>query len=199
MSTPNAKAPTNKVFHFPKGDTMQADETNQDAATPVAARKSRSATAKTAGAAKKPAAKKAAAVKPTEKATKAQAKSTKAAKPAKAAAESTPAATKPAKTDTKKAAAPAVDKTAQDKKRKTPKVAKVAKVEKVVRDSFTMPKSDYAKIAALKQKCLDEGVHVKKSELLRAGLLLLEGASAKRLVAAIGELETVKTGRPAQS
>jgi hypothetical protein len=53
--------------------------------------------------------------------------------------------------------------------------AKRLKKEKVVRDSFTMPKSDYEKLAALKQKCLDAGVAVKKSELLRAGLLLLEG------------------------
>jgi hypothetical protein len=77
--------------------------------------------------------------------------------------------------------------------------AKRVKKEKVVRDSFTMPKSDYEKIATLKQKCLDAGVSVKKSELLRAGLILLEAASAKRLLAAISEVETVKTGRPAKS
>nr|WP_253190248.1 hypothetical protein [Paraburkholderia phenazinium] len=75
----------------------------------------------------------------------------------------------------------------------------VTKKEKVVRDSFTMPKSDYDKIAALKQKCLDAGVSVKKSEVLRAGLLLLEGATSNRLLAAIAALETVKTGRPTQS
>lgn len=73
------------------------------------------------------------------------------------------------------------------------------KKEKVVRDSFTMPKSDYEKIAALKQKCLDAGVSVKKSEILRAGLLLLESTTPKRLLAAISAVETVKTGRPAKS
>ncbi|MGG1946660.1 hypothetical protein AB1286_17900 [Trinickia sp. NRRL B-1857] len=77
--------------------------------------------------------------------------------------------------------------------------AKSVKKEKVIRDSFTMPKSDYEKIAALKQKCLDAGVSVKKSELLRAGLIILETASTKRLLAAISAVETVKTGRPAQS
>lgn len=76
--------------------------------------------------------------------------------------------------------------------------AKRAKKDKVVRDSFTMPKSDYDKIAALKKKCLDAGVSVKKSELLRAGLLMLESASPKRLVAAVSSVEAVKTGRPAQ-
>lgn len=76
---------------------------------------------------------------------------------------------------------------------------KRAKKEKVVRDSFTMPRSDYEKIAALKQKCLDAGVSTKKSELLRAGLLLLEAAPLKRLLAAVAAVETVKTGRPAKS
>ena len=76
--------------------------------------------------------------------------------------------------------------------------AKRVKKEKVVRDSFTMPKSDYERLAALKQKCLDAGMSVKKSELLRAGLLLLDAAPAKRLVAAISAVETVKTGRPAK-
>jgi hypothetical protein len=76
---------------------------------------------------------------------------------------------------------------------------KRARKEKVIRDSFTMPKSDYEKIAVLKQKCLEAGVPVKKSELLRAGLTLLEAIPVKRLMAAIAALETVKTGRPKQS
>jgi hypothetical protein len=76
---------------------------------------------------------------------------------------------------------------------------KRTKKEKVVRDSFTMPKSDYEKIAELKQKCLTAGVSVKKSEILRAGLLLLEAAAPKRLLAAVAAVEQVKTGRPAKS
>jgi len=76
--------------------------------------------------------------------------------------------------------------------------AKRVKKDKVVRDSFTMPKSDYEKLAALKQKCLDAGVSVKKSELLRAGLLLLDSATPRRLIEAISVVEAVKTGRPAK-
>lgn len=76
---------------------------------------------------------------------------------------------------------------------------KRAKKEKVVRDSFTMPKSDYDKIAALKQKCLEAGVSVKKGEILRAGLVMLESAALKRLLAAVSAVEQVKTGRPAKS
>jgi hypothetical protein len=77
--------------------------------------------------------------------------------------------------------------------------SKRAKKEKVVRDSFTMPKSDYARIASLKQKCLDGGVRVKKSELLRAALTMLDTVPAKRLIAAVGALEAVKTGRPSNA
>jgi hypothetical protein len=116
------------------------------------------------------------------------------------------------------ARAPRAAKTAKPVKPKTPRVkaakpveakpasvttaeqkSKRVKKEKVVRDSFTMPKSDYEKLAALKQKCLDSGVAVKKSELLRAGLLLLEGVPIARLLDAISAVETVKTGRPAKS
>ncbi|MGF6408673.1 hypothetical protein OKW37_000343 [Paraburkholderia sp. MM5482-R2] len=71
--------------------------------------------------------------------------------------------------------------------------------EKVVRDTFTMPRADYEKIAVLKQRCLDAGVDVKKSELLRAALLLLESEPTKRLLAAVTAVEPVKTGRPPKS
>ncbi len=111
------------------------------------------------------------------------------------AAETTPPA--PAKAPKQKRAAAIVEAAPASvvKEGKT----KRAKKEKVVRDSFTMPRSDYEKIAALKQKCLDAGVSTKKSELLRAGLLLLEAAPLKRLLAAVSAVETVKTGRPAKS
>lgn len=65
---------------------------------------------------------------------------------------------------------------------------------KVVRDSFTMPQSDYALIAALKEKA--NGVHVKKSELLRAGLRLLSKLTAAQLKKSVADLEKIKTGRP---
>jgi len=68
--------------------------------------------------------------------------------------------------------------------------------DKVVRDSFTMPKSDYLKIGAVKERCLEAGVRIKKSEILRVGLLLLANKSPKELLAAVAKLETVKTGRP---
>ena len=57
-----------------------------------------------------------------------------------------------------------IDAEKQSKKDKPKKI-------KMIRDSFTMPESDYIKLSELKKRCLNVGVHVKKSELVRAGLL----------------------------
>lgn len=75
--------------------------------------------------------------------------------------------------------------------------AKPARKAKVVRDSFTMPETDYARLGELKRRCLGVGISAKKSELLRAGLQALSAMSAEQLAAAISALESVKTGRPA--
>jgi hypothetical protein len=80
---------------------------------------------------------------------------------------------------------------------KPAKPAKAAKVrEALVRDSFTMPASDFALIAQLKQRALNTQRAVKKSELLRAGLRALAALEAKALVAALDKLVPIKTGRP---
>jgi hypothetical protein len=68
--------------------------------------------------------------------------------------------------------------------------------KKVVRDSFTMPQSEYSKIAEIKAICLKAKMHVKKSEVLRAGLKLLSEQNATQLKHALGSLEKIKTGRP---
>ncbi|WER49938.1 hypothetical protein CupriaWKF_22790 [Cupriavidus sp. WKF15] len=80
-----------------------------------------------------------------------------------------------------------------------PRTDKPPKKPKVIRDSFTMPEYDYGKLADLKRKCLAGGVQVKKSELLRAGLLALEALPEKRLLSVVAQVEAVKTGRPAKS
>lgn len=78
--------------------------------------------------------------------------------------------------------------------------APVAKPERVklVRDSFTMPKSDVELLAALKQRCLKLGHEAKKSELLRAGLHALAALQDEALVAAASSVPRLKTGRPGQ-
>ena len=73
------------------------------------------------------------------------------------------------------------------------------KKQKMVRDSFTMPESDYAHIAALKDRCLKAGVSAKKSEVLRAALNCLSNLSDQALTKAIADLETIKIGRPAKN
>ena len=97
-------------------------------------------------------------------------------------------------------AAPVSKKVAVKKavKSKEAKPAKVKKV-KVVRDSFTMPQSDYAMIAAFKEVFLKNGMHVKKSEVLRAGLHALNNLGTVQLKKTFAALESIKTGRPKKS
>lgn len=95
----------------------------------------------------------------------------------------------------KKAAAQAAP-AAQLPEKKGKKARKESGKVKVVRDSFTMPQDDYEKIGELKQQCLKSGMHVKKSELLRAGLHALSRLTATQLKLAVSGLEKIKTGRP---
>ncbi|MDD4929248.1 MAG: hypothetical protein PHP85_08230 [Gallionella sp.] len=74
--------------------------------------------------------------------------------------------------------------------------AKAAKKPKVVRDSFTMPQSEYQKITEIKELCLKVGVQVKKSEVLRAGVIALSAMSEAELIFALSALDKIKTGRP---
>ncbi len=116
---------------------------------------------------------------PPKVATKVVAKKVGAAKPAaKPAAVVAVKAATPAKTVAAKPAVPA-----------RPKL-------KMVRDSFTMPKAEYAAIDTLKQRAAQLARPAKKSELLRAGIKALSGLSDKALLAALQAVPTIKTGRP---
>lgn len=83
---------------------------------------------------------------------------------------------------------------------KAKKAGKPAKVKKpkLIRDSFTMPDGEYALIAALKKRCLDAGMSVKKSEILRAAVANLAKLSDASALAAVRRLDVIKTGRPAK-
>jgi hypothetical protein len=70
---------------------------------------------------------------------------------------------------------------------------------KLVRDSFTIPKPEYAVLADLKQRCAKLGAPAKKSELLRAGIKALATMSDAALAAALRSVPALKTGRPAKS
>ena len=69
---------------------------------------------------------------------------------------------------------------------------------RLVRDSFTMPEHEYVRIAELKKRLQGLGQSMKKSELLRAGLLLLDALNEAELKAVCARVERIKTGRPAK-
>src|SRR5262245_37504230 len=93
-----------------------------------------------------------------------------------------------AKAPSKKAAPPA--KTAR------PEPAPKAERIKLLRDSFTIPASEYELIAVIKQRAVSLQHPAKKSEVLRAGLKVLAAMDEAALRAALEAVPAVKTGRP---
>jgi hypothetical protein len=85
-----------------------------------------------------------------------------------------------------------------------PPVVPAAKPEKPkkakpVRDSFTMPKGEYAVLSHLKQRGLSLAHPAKKSELIRAGITVLAALSDVDFLAALKALPAIKTGRPSKA
>ncbi len=81
------------------------------------------------------------------------------------------------------------------------RAAKEVKVEKpkkakLVRDSFTMPESEYALIGTVKKACVGAGFEIKKSEILRIGVTLIAKLDPKKIQAAQATLLPLKAGRP---
>lgn len=70
---------------------------------------------------------------------------------------------------------------------------------KLVRDSFTIPKDEYAVLDALKQRAAKLGRPAKKSEVLRAGVQALAAMPDSAFLAAVGGVPALKTGRPAKA
>lgn len=68
--------------------------------------------------------------------------------------------------------------------------------QKLIRDSFTMPSSDFALIDQLKTRAIGFKRPVKKSELLRAGLQALASLSDAKLKSLLDGLTPLKPGRP---
>ena len=66
----------------------------------------------------------------------------------------------------------------------------------LVRDSFTMPASDFDLIAAMKLRSLKLMRSTKKSELLRAGLHALAALNDARFCSTLNALTPLKPGRP---
>jgi hypothetical protein len=72
------------------------------------------------------------------------------------------------------------------------------KKAKLVRDSFSMPEAEYAVLGAVKKACLKVGVEVKKSELLRIGVALIQKMDVSGLKGVLATLPPLKAGRPKQ-
>lgn len=92
---------------------------------------------------------------------------------------------------------PVVIKVESPKGKKAEKPAKPKK-PKLVRDSFAMPETEYARIGELKKRLAYLGRETKKSELLRGGIALLAALNDAELTAVMGRVERIKTGRPAK-
>lgn len=75
--------------------------------------------------------------------------------------------------------------------------AEAAKVKhKLVRDSFTIPKSEYAVLEDLKQRAIRLMRPTKKGELLRAGIVALNTMSDAAFLVTLNAVPSLKTGRP---
>lgn len=108
---------------------------------------------------------------------------------------------------TQSTAAPAALEVQAQPAAKPPKPAKPAaeakadkpRKPKLVRDSFTIPKDEYAVLDALKQRAAKLGRPAKKSEVLRAGVQALAAMPDSAFLAAVGGVPALKTGRPAKA
>ena len=61
----------------------------------------------------------------------------------------------------------------------------------LIRDSFTFPKGEYAQLSLLKKRLAEQGSAVKKSELIRAGLILLSALDDNNLKAILAKVPTL--------
>lgn len=79
-----------------------------------------------------------------------------------------------------------------------PKAEKKDKVKKpkMVRDSFSFPKTEYTVLDTLKQRALKLAHPIKKGELVRAGIKAMAGMTDASFLMALKAVPTIKTGRP---
>ncbi len=85
---------------------------------------------------------------------------------------------------------------AGESKHETSSPSQIEPVVKVVREAFTIPATEHAHIEAMQKFMLQNAVAVSKSEVVRAGLLLLSQADDAARLEVFEQLERVKTGRP---
>jgi hypothetical protein len=77
-----------------------------------------------------------------------------------------------------------------------PQATTNVKREKLIRDSFTIPESEYVVLSTVKKACLNASIEVRKSDLLRIAIGQLSLMSIPKLEIALNSLKKIQTGRP---
>jgi hypothetical protein len=112
----------------------------------------------------------------------------------------TQATTPRPKSNPKPKAAPATKalpvKAAEPAPAPAPKADTAKPRHKLIRDSFTIPKTEYVLLEALKLRAANLARPTKKSEVLRAGIAALNAMTDKAFIAALDRVPSLKTGRP---
>ena len=78
---------------------------------------------------------------------------------------------------------------------KSTKATKTVKT-KLVRDSFAIPEKEYAALVAVKKACLKAGLEIKKTELIRIGIALVNTLTTAKIKKAQAKLTQISAGRP---
>ena len=78
---------------------------------------------------------------------------------------------------------------------KSTKATKTVKT-KLVRDSFAIPEKEYAALVAVKKACLKAGLEIKKTELIRIGISLVNTLTTAKIKTAQAKLTQISAGRP---
>jgi hypothetical protein len=99
------------------------------------------------------------------------------------------------KVTVKKAAKKSAKKTSKKTLVKSTKATKTVKT-KLIRDSFAIPEKEYAALVAVKKTCLKAGLEIKKTELIRIGIALVNDLTTAKIKTAQAKLTQISAGRP---
>lgn len=72
------------------------------------------------------------------------------------------------------------------------------KKDYVIRDTFTLPQSDYDLIEKCRNKFLENKISITKSEIIRIGIILVSKLPNSDIDNVYQLIEKIKTGRPKQ-
>jgi hypothetical protein len=102
------------------------------------------------------------------------------------------------KVTVKKAAKKSAKKTSKKTLVKSTKATKATKTvkTKLIRDSFAIPEKEYAALVAVKKTCLKAGLEIKKTELIRIGIALVNELTTAKIKTAQAKLTQISAGRP---